>query len=144
MLTGSLCLTGMLLRTPMWTITQCELINNTGESRWCSGHHLRLPPLRPGFDPGLVRGLTLLNLNLTLRVLLRGLQFFSVHKNQLSHQNLCHPVYRSQASGSGDRATTPNAVTLNKPFATILQDQMFKGLGLQFFSNFMALSTNLD
>ena len=25
-----------------------------GELGWCSGYHLRLPPLRPGFDPGFV------------------------------------------------------------------------------------------
>ena len=53
---------------------------------WRRGHHPCLPPLRPRFNPGLVRGLRLVDLNLTPRVFLRG---FSLRKNQLSRLKLC-------------------------------------------------------
>ena len=92
-----------------------------GESGWCTCHHPRLPPLRPGFDPGLVRGLWLVDLNLTPRGFLWVLRCFSLHKNQLSRQNLCRRAYWTRASGAGDWVTTPNTMTFNKPFAFALQ-----------------------
>ena len=49
---------------------------------WCWIHHPRFPPLWPGFDPGLVRGLWLVDLNLTPRVFLRVLRPPPKKKNQ--------------------------------------------------------------
>ena len=49
--------------------------------------------LRPGFDPGLVRGPGLVDLNLTPRVFLRDLPFSFLGKNQLSRQNLRRRAY---------------------------------------------------
>ena len=82
------------------------------ESGCRSDHHLRLPPLWPGFDPRLVRGLWLVDLKLTPRVFLPILRFFSLRKNQLSRQNISRRAYYSRASVSGGWVTTPNVTTL--------------------------------
>ena len=87
-------------------------VQEDGESGWRTGYHPRLPPLRLWFDPGLVRGLWLVDLNLTPRFFLWVLRFSSLGKNQLSRQNLCRLAYWSRASGSGNWITTPNAATL--------------------------------
>ena len=96
-----------------------QLVGWSGESGWCNGHHPRLLPLRPGFDPGLVRGLWLVHLNLTPRVFLRVLWFSFLSKNQLSRQNLCRWAYWSWASDSRDWEAS-NVVMLNKPFVGLI------------------------
>ena len=96
-----------------------QLVGWSGESGWCNGHHPRLLPLRPGFDPGLVRGLWLVHLNLTPRVFLRVLWFSFLSKNQLSRQNLCRWAYWSWASDSRDWEAS-NIVMLNKPFVGLI------------------------
>ena len=45
------------------------------------------------YDPGLILGSYVIDLNLTLRVFLWILRFSSLRKNKLSHQNLCHQAY---------------------------------------------------
>ena len=90
---------------------------------WRSSHHLHLPPLWPGFDPELIRGLWLVDLNLTPRGFLLVLWFSSLRKNQLSRWNLCH---RAHWSGLGDWVTNPNAATLNEPVGfKMTRDNMF-------------------
>ena len=61
-------------------------------------------------------GLWLVDLNLTPRVFLRVLRFSSLHKNQVSRQNLCRRTYWWRLSWSGDWVRTPKVTTLNKPF----------------------------
>ena len=72
------------------------------KSSWRSGNHPHLPPLRPGFDPGLVR---MVDLILTPRVFFPALRFFFLLKNQLS---LLSTGLSMSLSGSGDWVTIPN------------------------------------
>ena len=67
------------------------------------------------FDLGLVRGLWLVDLNLTLRVFLRVLR-----KNHFSRKNLCRRACWSRAYGSRDWVTTPEVTSLNKTISTFL------------------------
>ena len=67
------------------------------------------------FDPGLVRGLWLVDLNLTLRVFL-----WVLRKNHFPRQNLCRWACWSRAYGSRDWVTTPEVTSLNKTISTFL------------------------
>ena len=85
------------------------------ESGSRSGQHPRLPPLRPGFDPGLVRELWLVDLNLTPRVFLRVYRFSSLSKNQPLRQVVSSSVWITPL-WLGRLVTTPNVPTLNKSY----------------------------
>ena len=63
---------------------RAEEVRRTEDLGWGSGYHSHLPPLRPGFDPGLVPRLRSVGLNLTPKVFPCVLQFFSLSRNQLS------------------------------------------------------------
>ena len=85
------------------------------ESGWRSGQHPRLTPLRPGFDPGLVRELWLVDLNLTPRVFLRVYRCSSLGKNQPLRQVVSSSVWITRL-WLGRLVTTPNVPTLNKSY----------------------------
>ena len=74
------------------------LVYDHEESNWGSGHHSLLPPLPPRFDLGLVRGLRLVDLNLTPMAFLQKVVSSSV---------LIMSLW----------VTTPTITTLNKAFA---------------------------
>ena len=65
-------------------ITSSAITVYGSQPGWRSGHHPRLPPLWPRFDPGLVRGLWLVDLNLTPKVFLGFSSFLTFPPKSVS------------------------------------------------------------